>query len=409
MQFRDYNPEKDKAAVHRIWLETGWIEKGHEDWMDTHLSSGPCLVADVEGEAECLVHRTLGSIRHLHDDLRLCVITAVTTSRIARKQGLAGRLTAKAIAMGAREGGLVSALGMFEQGYYNRHGFGTGVYENYMTFHPALLDVYVKARVPVRISANDWAHVHQARLGRRRGHGSCTVDSPNFTRADMESSKTGFGLGYRDLDGKLGHHIWCSIEGSVERGPYRIHWLVFRNRDEFLELMALLKGMGDQVFKASMREVPGVQIQDLLRQPFMMRTITDGGKFTLTQAATAWWQMRINDLPGALAKTHIDCGDVRFNLRLTDPIEQFLLEDSPWRGCAGNYVVALGKESSAKSGEDSKLPTMDASVNAFTRMWLGVRSASGLSYTDDLQAPPKLLEQLDRALQMPLPKPDWDF
>ena len=94
---------------------------------------------------------------------------------------------------------------------------------------------------------------------------------------------------------------------------------------------------------------------------------------------------------------------------MTDPIEQFLREEAHWRGCAGNYIVSLGDECSAKPGEDAKLLTLEASINAFTRMWLGVRSPSGLSYTDSLAAPPKLLAQLDSALQMPLPKPDWDF
>jgi hypothetical protein len=48
-------------------------------------------------------------------------------------------------------------------------------------------------------------------------------------------------------------------------------------------------------------------------------------------------------------------------------------------------------------------------VGAFTRLWLGVRPASGLAITDDLCAPPALLDQLDRVLRLPEPKPDWDF
>jgi hypothetical protein len=48
-------------------------------------------------------------------------------------------------------------------------------------------------------------------------------------------------------------------------------------------------------------------------------------------------------------------------------------------------------------------------VNAFSRLWLGVRPASGLAVTDDLAGPSALLEQLDRVLLLPEPKPDWDF
>ena len=31
MKIRTYNPEKDKTAVHRIWRETGWLEKDKEE------------------------------------------------------------------------------------------------------------------------------------------------------------------------------------------------------------------------------------------------------------------------------------------------------------------------------------------------------------------------------------------
>lgn len=33
--FRRYDPEKDKEAVHQIWKEIGWISEGDEEKMDT--------------------------------------------------------------------------------------------------------------------------------------------------------------------------------------------------------------------------------------------------------------------------------------------------------------------------------------------------------------------------------------
>ena len=72
-------------------------------------------------------------------------------------------------------------------------------------------------------------------------------------------------------------------------------------------------------------------------------------------------------------------------------------------------MVTLGPASGAEPGLDPALPTLTASVGAFTRMWLGVRPASGLAVTDDLAGPPELLEALDWALRLPQPKPDWDF
>ena len=80
-----------------------------------------------------------------------------------------------------------------------------------------------------------------------------------------------------------------------------------------------------------------------------------------------------------------------------------------WRGSTGEYVVTLGKSSGAERGSDESLPTLKTTVNAFTRLWLGVRPATALSYTDDLETPAELLEALNEVLRLPAPHPDWDF
>jgi len=110
-----------------------------------------------------------------------------------------------------------------------------------------------------------------------------------------------------------------------------------------------------------------------------------------------------------MAETELDCSPIRFNLVLSDPIESFVSRGSVWKGIAGEYTITLGSTSAAESGICSDLPTMTASVNAFTRLWLGIRSATSLSWTDDLQAPESLLTSLDRTLRLPPPMLDWDF
>ena len=55
------------------------------------------------------------------------------------------------------------------------------------------------------------------------------------------------------------------------------------------------------------------------------------------------------------------------------------------------------------------METLEASVGAFTRLWLGVTSATALSMTDQLSGPPALLEALDEALQLPAPQTDWFY
>jgi hypothetical protein len=119
--------------------------------------------------------------------------------------------------------------------------------------------------------------------------------------------------------------------------------------------------------------------------------------------------MRICDVGACLAATKLQGEPVRFNLDLSDPIEDLLDEEWDWRGVGGEYVVTLGAESAATTGHESGLPTLRASIGAFTRMWLGVRPVTGLATTDDLEGPGDLLADLDRVLRLPTPKPDWDF
>ena len=103
------------------------------------------------------------------------------------------------------------------------------------------------------------------------------------------------------------------------------------------------------------------------------------------------------------------CAPLRFNLRLSDPVASYLEPCAGWRGVQGDYVIQLGPESSAAPGEDPSAPRMSASVGAFTRLWMGVLPATGLSLTDDLSGPPGLLELLDRSLRLPEPRIDWDL
>ena len=120
-------------------------------------------------------------------------------------------------------------------------------------------------------------------------------------------------------------------------------------------------------------------------------------------------QFRICDVPACLAATELEGDPVRFNLRLRDPIEGLLDDSFSWRGVAGDYVVELGPESGAEFGRNDELPTLEASVGAFTRLWLGVRPPVGLAATDDLSGPGELLADLGRLLRLPPPKSDWDF
>jgi predicted acetyltransferase len=155
MIFRPYDPVQDRPAVHHLWQEIHWIDReAKEDtrYMDIFLGASKTLITEVNGAAECLVSSAPGSILHLENEHSMAAVVAVTTSLVARKQGLASRLTAQLIAEDAAQGFSTSALGMFEQGYYSRLGFGTGPYEHKVGFNPARLNVAVKAAVPLRLT-----------------------------------------------------------------------------------------------------------------------------------------------------------------------------------------------------------------------------------------------------------------
>ncbi len=407
--FRKYNKDIDQKAAYRIWKEVGWLVKGNEKVVDLMLKSANVLVAVINGEIEVMAKAVPGTMKYLNEELNFSGITAVITSRIARKKGLASNLTAQVVAESAEEGALVSGLGFFEQGFYNKLGFGTGSYEHIIYFDPADLKLNSEFRIPMRLSKKDWKAVYKSRINRKRYHGGINFGKPETTQAEMIWGNNNFGLGYFDKkSGELTHHIWFYVKGT-EQGPFWINWMAFRNSKQFLELLALLRSLGDQVRLISLSEPPNIQMQDFLKQPFRFRQLTEKSKFEHKMRAAAFWQMRICNLEKCLEKTHLACDDIKFNLELNDPIENYLKIKSRWKGISGNYIITLGKHSKAEKGNNKGLQTLRASVGAFTRMWLGVRPASGLAVSDQLSAPEKLLEKLDMAFRIPDPKPDWEF
>lgn len=411
MTYRDYDPEKDRAAVRRIWKECGWIRDIETDgvYVDNFFEiANDALVATIDGEAECAVHSTHGDIRYQDQELKLGGVSGVTTSHVSRKLGFAKDLTAQLLARQAEAGMEVSALGMFEQGFYNKLGFGTGTYEHSIRFDPATLTVDNDFRPPKRLKLSDFEQMHAAMRNRARGHGAVRLDPPKMMRTELGMASDPFGLGYFDgPNGSLSHFIWGETKG--EHGPYSITWRAWQTPDQLLELLALIKSLGDQVNQVSMLEIGTIQLQDLLKQPFRNRRGTSGGNFENTSRAMAYWQLRMLDLEACLAKTHLNTPTVRFNLELTDPVEEFLDKGNNWRGLSGNYVVELGEQSSGGQGRDAGLPTLKASVNAFSRMWFGIRPASSLAITDELTGEPELLAALDRTVRLPKAHFGWDF
>lgn len=403
---RPYDEERDLPAVTRMWREVGWIDDTDEqaEGLRRFLRIGHVLLADVAGEAECMVHRTPGTVRYLRTDLPFCGITGVTTSHVGRRQGLASALMVESLTAAAEAGAAVAGLGFFEQGFYDRFGFGTSCYEHRLRFDPATLQVPAPASPPVRIGPDQLGELQQLMARRHRGHGSVVLHAPDWFAPEWAWTEKPFALGWRAADGRLTHAMLGSAKD--EEGPYDIKVLAYEELPQLLDVLGWIRVLGDQVNRVSIAWEPtDVQLQDLIRGPIRQRQVARlaGGSAALHEAI-AEQQDRILDLRACIAAVETPV-PVSFGLRLRDPLEQL----GGWPGIGGSYTVRLGERSEVEDGISSGLPVLDASVGALTRLWFGVRPATGLAVTADLDGPPELLEVLDRSLRLPTPQAGWSF
>lgn len=411
MRVRACDPAKDREALLRLWREIHWIDRDDredEEALGHFLAAGRALVAELDGAPECLVCVCDGAISHLGRDVPLSVVSAVTTGLAARRRGCASRLTARAVADDALAGRPLAVLGMFEQGYYSRLGFGNGPYGHIARFSPDRLTVARRAGAPERLSKRDYRDVHQALTNRRRGHGGVVVSPPEHVLADMAWTEKPMGLGYRDGGGALSHFVWGSLKD--EQGPFEISAMAWRDREQLLELLALLKGLGDQILLVQMHEPAELQLQDLLAEPFRGWSRTEGGRYAERIRAEAYWQARVNDVPACLAATRLPGRPpLAFDLRLEDPIGGFLDPGHGWRGAGGDYTVRLGERCEAAAGRDGGLPLLEATVGGFTRLWLGAAPANAIAGAGEIEGEQSLLDGLERTLSLPRPVVGWEF
>ncbi len=406
-QIRRYDEELDLDAVGRIWKEVGWLSSLDKlPALKIFLAEANTEVGLLDDEAECMVQWAPGTIRYQATDLELCTVTGVTTSHIGRKQGFASNMTARALEQGRAAGCAVAALGMFEQGFYDLLGFGTATYDHRLTFDPSTLMVeHVPYRPPVRITIDESADIHQAMATRMLSHGSVVVAPPGLVKGEMSFVDKPFALGYRDADGTLTHFIYGELKG--EFGPWRIFAIAYQNNQQLLELLRLLRELSDQIRSVRIMEPVHVQLQALLRNPIRELARSERSDHESSNQSLAWWQLRILDLEACVAARNWVGEPVRFNLTLTDPLEERL--SGPWQGVAGDYTITIGAPSNATHGHTDGLPTLSTGVGSFTRLWFGVMPPSAIAVSDRIDAPDELLAALDDALLLPKPVPGWSF
>jgi len=402
---RPYEPARDFEAVLSIWNEINWLDDctKKEEGLRAFLRETQGVVGEHAGRVEGHAGTRRGVVLHEGRWLPLALVSSVTTSPIFRVGGFATRGTAAVLADAAESGAVVGSLGMFDQGFYDRLGFGTGVYDHRMTIDPRTLKVPRLTRRPVRLGLEDLERVHAARRRSWRSHGAAAFDGTGDTEADMLWYAGGYVLGFEADDGDLSHCV--SVVRKGESGPDRVRWFAFQTREQLHELLSVLKSLADSLYALRIADPPGVQLQDLIDRPFESAAKRKGGSFHNPDLSSAWDQWRILQ-PEAAFEGARAAGPLSFVVDLVDPIEQHL-EERPWRGLSGRWTVELGERCAMHRGGAE--PGLRASVGAFSRWWLGVRPASHLALTDDFDASGALIEDLDRAWRPPAPRNDWEF
>ena len=403
-RIRPYSEKKDRADVDRIWKECGWLTEEKEA-VGVLMGSGRSLIYEYKGSVESFVTSASSKLHYGGMVLDHAAITSVATSRIARNLGAASATLAATLAEEAERGCATSSIGVFEQGFYDRLGYGAGSYEHWIAFDPAWLVGLPAPAVPRRLDVKDFRAIHQARLHRRKPHGAVDLLSPEMTRLDLIEMENTFCLGYKK--GNAVSHCVLMFCSDAEQGPYSVRCLIYSNLHQLLELLALIKNLSDQVRQVRLREPRGIQMQDFLEKPFQLHAVTKKGEFETGIKAFAYWQLRILDLRKCIQAMRCR-EDFKFNLIVDDPITGFLPDKSTWKGCAGSYTVTLGSRSSVRKGVSTGLETLSASIGDFSRYWFGVQSAEVLNVSGKFEAPRGLLDKLDAALDLPSPSPDWD-
>jgi len=407
---RPFDRDRDRSDLIRIWGDVGW-KKGQPDFergIDAYMGACDTIVEDHDGVMEVGASRTPGVLHVQGNTLPMVIIAGVYAGVVCRQGGHASTLTALQVAAGVADGAAVATLGIFDQGFYDRLGFGSGPYVRRMTIEPTSLKVAKLDRSPVRLSVDDAAEMHACRLGRRRMHGMVDITDARLTELEC-CEAPGHGLGFRSADGEMTHALWICVDENAGDGPWSVRWMAWSTRAQLHELLGVIRSFADQISGVRIADPPGVQLQDLVDRPFAWLRRTRGGENYGKPTSIAYQQHRICDVPACMAALSLPGESLSFNLQLHDPIERFLPQDAPWRGCAGDWTVTLGDTCSAMAGRAEGLPVLEASVNAFTRLWLGARSAEALALTDELHGDDDLLGALTARWLLPEPAADWDY
>lgn len=403
MDIRAYEAERDRAHVERIWREVGWITDDDGAAALPHfLDGGHVTVGLADGEAECCVSIHDATWRQDRTDLACALVSSVTTSWVGRRRGFAGTMLRRQLVAAAGRGDAVSVLGMFDQGFYDRLGFGTGASVLRHQFDPDTLRIDVAPRPVRRLGVDDVPAVHDLLQRRPRTHGGVVVHDEGFTRGEYLWTEERMTLGLHDEDGRLVGVLIGKATG--EHGPLEVYVLVGETSDELLELVGLLRQLGDQYRLVWLADPPELVLEDLLDQPYRHRFTSKGAAHPHQITAGAWWQLRVLDLVAVTAALPASSTDVTVVVDVQDPLAA---GDDGWDGVHGRWRLSFGAAPTAERTDAAA--DIVAGAGAVSRLLTGVAKASHLALSDHLDGPPDVLAALDDAITLPEPQPGMWF
>ncbi len=415
----EFEYDRDMDDILRVWTETGWFDG--EDRPERFIkqffeaNDGRSVVARLNGHTESVVHRSLGSMHYDDTQVSLGGVTAVTTSRIARRLRMASRLTARTVAHLGDEGVAVAALGMFEQGFYDRVGFAAGSYENRVQVYPGDLDIPVPYRTPERLDLDDdLEEIHAAIVDRMPWHGGIAVGGERLSQAGAQIDDQPTLFGYR-TDGTLSHFLMLEMKG--ENGPDRVLGMAYQTKYQCLELLRLIQEWGDQVDSIRFVEPVWLKAQEFMRQPGREYRRTKGTAHEMHIDADAWWQARIVDLDACVRAMRPAGREFSIAVEVDDPIQDHLVDSGyagSWQPLSGLWRLTFGPNAGAERlAPDTANDTpadLVTTVNALTQWWLGVTSADTLAVVGAFEAKPDVIDQLDDlTAHLPTPQLGWDI
>ena len=162
-----YDEDLHRAGAQLVWHDCGWSDKVDEcELLDTFFKLGPSWVGIRDETVQSIVHTAAATIRYQETDIPLQAVTGVTTALQARRGGLAAKTLGHAMAAGVANGAIVSALGIFDQGYYDRLGYGSLDIMRFIRFDPKDIRGAAIHRSPHRFSESDIEDIHNARSRR---------------------------------------------------------------------------------------------------------------------------------------------------------------------------------------------------------------------------------------------------